>query len=515
MSSRFFRGWGLLAGLLIIVAAVRLPGLFSRAIWYDETLTLLETAGHAAPAWPRVPIPAYVAQRQFVGTPGTGQIVERLRYFSVHPLIHESLLSLWRQQLGFSLETARAFSLVCSVASVLIFYLLLRAGHIPFPLVPTLAFGLTTFGVHMGHEARPYPLALLFILLAALFAYCSVDVAAQHRSRAVGYAVAAAICCDAAFGTHYLALFSVSVILIWHIVMVWPVSRWLAVLPTLAAIPAGLMIATVLLDQIGLRPQQFAGRPGAYDQIMLLLWMNLIDLHASMIPSKALQYLVWGLLALFGTFSIVTMATHWPTMESKKRRLLVLLLLLGVVPSVGLALLNLLFGKNLTAPRYVGFALPGLAALVAYGIVELLSSRRRLGILLALILVLAQLTGVNWGREDAPGRGDSILRSLTNAVEASPASPRIVVIGAGYGRGYPGSVIYELEPQTEVVVLYKNSDLDLLQEQVSGYAEVCVFLSMEDPTSAVENEFLRRIEEKGIYTRVNYNDATLCLRQQP
>ena len=49
MPFRFSRGLAVLIGLLVVLAAVRLPGLFSRAIWYDEAITLLGTAGHGAP----------------------------------------------------------------------------------------------------------------------------------------------------------------------------------------------------------------------------------------------------------------------------------------------------------------------------------------------------------------------------------------------------------------------------------------------------------------------------------
>jgi hypothetical protein len=105
------------------------------------------------------------------------------------------------------------------------------------------------------------------------------------------------------------------------------------------------------------------------------------------------------------------------------------------------------------------------------------------------------------------------MRSLARDVETSPAPSRLAVVGAGYGRGHPGTVIYELDPETEVVVVYRDSDLDRLQEQASGYAEVCFFLSMEDLTSEVEHELLQRLRDEGRYTEVVYTGATLCLQQ--
>jgi hypothetical protein len=507
------RGLALLAGLLVVLAAVRLPGLFSRAIWYDEAITLLETAGNGAPEWPRIPAPASLAKEQFEGAPSLGWITLQLRYGDIHPPLYYWSLSLWRRGLGFSLETARAFSLLLSVSGALLLYLLLRAGRIPFPWIPTIVFGLTTFGVHMGHEARAYAFALLFILAAALFAFLSVDTGIDDKRRAAGLAALAGLCCGAALASNYLALFPVMAVLLWHLICAWRQSRWLALLPSLIAAAIGLLLLTLFSNQLGARPHQFAGRLGFLQEIWLLLWMNLADFHTSMIPSKPFQYLVWGILGFLVVFTLVQVARRWSTMERKEQRVLQLLLLLGLAPSAGIAVLNLLFDRHLSSLRYMAFALPGLAVAVSYGITSLMSSRRRFGVGLLVVLLVLQVSGVNWGLEQTPGQPDTTMRSLARAVEASPAPSRLAVVGAGYGRGHPGTVIYELDPETEVVVVYGDSDLDQLHDQASGYAEVCFFLSMEDLTSEVEHELLQRLRDEGRYTEVVYTGATLCLQQ--
>jgi hypothetical protein len=365
----------------------------------------------------------------------------------------------------------------------------------------------------MGHEARAYALALFFILAGALFAFLSVAAWAQSAARAAAFSVLAGLCCGAALATNYLALFPVVAILLWYLIIAWRQSRWLALLPAVVAGGIGLLLLSLLSNQVGARPHQFAGRLGVLQQIWLLVWMNLADFHTSMVPSKPLQYLVWGILGFLVVISVVQVARRWSTMERKEQRLLLLLLFLSLAPSAGLAVLNILFDRHLSLLRYMAFALPGLALAVSYGIATLLSSRRALGAGLLAVLLLLQVSGINWGLEQTPEQGDSGMRSVVKAVEASPAPSQLVVVGAGYGRGYPGSVIYELDPETEMVVLHRDSDLDLLLGQASGYAEVCLFLSMEGFTSEVEHELLQRLREGGHRTEVNHTGTILCLQK--
>ena len=57
----------ILAVLILVTVAVRVPGAYSRSIWYDESITLLETAGNAAPTWPAGLAPASTPKQLLVG----------------------------------------------------------------------------------------------------------------------------------------------------------------------------------------------------------------------------------------------------------------------------------------------------------------------------------------------------------------------------------------------------------------------------------------------------------------
>ena len=71
--------------LVLITVIVRVPGVFNRAIWYDEAITLLETAGNAIPAWSELPTPARTQKELLEGSPSLGEVATGLRETDVHP----------------------------------------------------------------------------------------------------------------------------------------------------------------------------------------------------------------------------------------------------------------------------------------------------------------------------------------------------------------------------------------------------------------------------------------------
>jgi uncharacterized membrane protein len=181
------------------------------------------------------------------------QILEDLRRTDIHPPVYYWLLSLWRGWFGFSLEIARSFSLLCSLATLPVLYLLLRLGDFPSPLVPTMIYALSTSAVHFGHEARAYALAVFFVIAGALLAYETVQAALQKQRVAAASAIMLALCCGAAFQTNYLSLFPVAVILFWFVVNLWPLSRPLAVSAPLLAVAIGMADFSTFLGQLGAR----------------------------------------------------------------------------------------------------------------------------------------------------------------------------------------------------------------------------------------------------------------------
>jgi len=502
--------------LLVVAAGVRLPGLFSRTIWYDEAITLLETAGHASPVWPSEPVAASVAKQYFEGWPRLSEVSEGLRRTDIHPPVYYWGLTLWRQWLGFSLETARAFSLLCSVGAVLVLYWLLQTANIEYAFVLTLVYALSTGAVLYGQIARAYALAALLMLMGALFAYLASDFAPRDRTRAGIYAVAMSVCCGVALQTNYLTLFPVGVILVWFLWQLWPVWRIGAVAGLCIAAAIGMIGFSTLWTQTGMRPHQAASYAGLLVDVKAKVLMNLtlfwsptftsMRLHRPL-PSQLLFYGVNGGLLVLMASSCAQLLRRWHELNQK---FWILLSGLACAPSAGILLLDLLFEKNLSVNRYVAFAGPAVAVIMAYGITRLLVSRQRVGWALMVILWGVQLLGINWGAEN---QIDSRVHSVARAIEAASAHSQVVIIGAGHGRGHPGALLYELNPDITVAVLTNSHNPESLLPRVQDYEDIWISFASDRATQRVEQDLLNRLQQSGQYQELWRNERTIQLRK--
>jgi hypothetical protein len=490
--------------LLLTALGVYLPGLTRHAIWYDEAITLLQTAGHASPPWPQTPTPARVAKQQFAGAPPLSAIAATLRHRDVHPPLYYWSLSLWRQWAGFSLEAARAFSLLWVLTTLVTLYLLLRAGGIEYPLVPVAVYAMSTGAVYIAQEARPYALALFLTMNGALFAYLAS--ACYERRAAAMYALVMAVCCGAAFHTNYLTLFPVGVILLWFLVQLWSLSPGVAVMAPLVAVGLGGVGVPTLLQQLGTRPDQYAGFVGFTEEIQTIRKMTLYLLWKPTFLGERLGWWIYkGPTVLLGSLIGITflhLFFHW---RESNRKLWLLLLGLAVAPSLGVVFLDCFFNKHLHQPSYLVFAGPALAAVVTYGGTKLISARRWWAIVPLAILLGVQLASINW---DSPkglmGHSGLDMRSSAGIIRASSSPSHIVVIGAGDENesGHPGAAVYELEPQTMIVILRPTSDLDGLLADVQNYEDVWLIQAVDHATAEVEDGFADRLRESGRYREV-------------
>ncbi len=476
----------LLLALLVVLAAVRVPCLVQRAVYYNEALTLLEVSGHPRPSWPSDPVPASVGKEQLEGATIAG------RRITIHPSLYYWGLSQWRKLFGDSIEAARAFSMPFSLATVLLVYLLARAARMKHPLVPTLFFGLTMGSVHFAHEARNYSMSCFFVTLGALLAYAGSQTPVTPRGRAVGYASALGVSCGLAFYTHYLTLFPIGVILLWFLLFRWRASRVLAILPAvLAAVPlaAGLLVSRAAEHRPG------AGGGSLSRQLVSLAEAHLMVLFTGIYIGFIRTVLVWVLLIALLVFGIWQLRRVPRGMDGK---LVLLLAGLAAAPFAGVLLLHLWYGRYFYEPRYTVLAGPALAIFISYGLLQLVAVKRRLGLCLLTALPLLQLTGINWTYEKPPSYlGGSEMRTFAATVRARTPASQVVAIGAGAGRGVPGTVVYELDPSTMMLVFDEKTDLEGLASAVERYEDVWVVFSGEPHTAGVEKKLVERLVKLG------------------
>lgn len=504
----------LLIGLLIFSVVIRLPGLFSRAIWYDEAITLLETTGNARPSWPQKPVSASTAKKLFEGAPTLIKIAKDLRQTDIHPPVYYWLLSLWRRWISFSLENARAFSLVCSIGSILALYLILNAGKIKRPIIPSLIYATSTNAVFFGHEARAYALASLMIGMGTLFAYLASEVALRNKTHLAIYSTAMAICCGVAFQTNYLTLFSACIILLWFLICLWPASRFIAVVSLLLAVSIWLIGLPSFLKQLGMRTHQAVGFVGIFPEITKIIKMNMDVICTLMFRNNILNLLLLAVLLWVLIVMMLITATqirrHW---FETNRKLLVLFFGLACAPSLGLFMMDLIFDKNLANSRYLMLAGPALSVILAYGITLPISSLRAMRIILLAILLIFQMAVINWGFERSSCQGGSNMRSLAITIKTSSSHSHIVVIGVGYGRGDPGSIIYELDDEAMIVVLDKDSKIEELMADLQEYDDIWVVYSSDRKTANIENNLLNHIQKSGRYMKVFHEQSAIHLRK--
>jgi hypothetical protein len=466
--------------LLLVAAAVRMPSLLVRSIWEDEATTLLETAGHFSPTWPSEPVYAGVLKKQYLeGTPTLGAIVEGLRRVDVHPPVYYSLLSLWRRWLGFSLETARTLSLICSLATILVLYLLLRSARIENPLVPTLIYSLTTVAIDYGTDARSYALATLLIMSSALYAYLASEHAPYHSKRAIIYALVMAVGCGIAFHTNYLTLFPTGVILLWSVMYLWRAWGVAALaFPLIAASIWALSLSTVL-SQFNRPILGHSGFVGIVAEVVNVFGLTLGVLWTpKFIPrpqirafnNLAILVISYGGWLILISTTLVQLLRRW---SATNRKFWILWFGLAIAPPLGLFLIDLLLDKVLHQIRYFVYAGPALAVFAAYGVARLMSSRPRLGTLVLMLLLGVQITGIYWGGWPDDRRTDRWARMARTIERTSSPSHVVLVVNTAIG-DYPGALIYELDklnPQTMVLVMSDQNEKET-QAAIQEYTDI-------------------------------------------
>lgn len=508
--------------LVLITLAVRLPGVFNRAIWYDEAITLLETAGNSIPQWSESPTPARTQKELLVGTPTFSEIARGLRETDVHPPVYYGLLSKWRRLVGASIEAARTFSVLCSTGAVIFLFLLLRASGFGYPWVPSLVYSLTSGAVHYAHEARNYSLALFFLLAAAYLGYLSTSKAQNNRLQFWIFSVAMAVLYGLAFQTHYLAIFPIFYLILWYVFWIPRGNRLLALPATILTIGISMVALSTLASQLGARPKQFQKVLGFGQELWKTVDFNFEMLWNPVISSTGVLVSVIFTFLVLILIGVLYTRSAWDMVDKK---LFTMMAGVAIMPSLGVLALDIIFSKNLGKSSYVFFAGPAIVYLLTMA-VERGSDRghgeaRRVTARLARsapfvlpFFVGLQLTGINFDLERTPGFAGSSLRSLTSKIEASSPSPA-VVIGAGHGRGDPATVIYELRPDTQVCVLDRDSDISTLSSELASFDVVWIVFAKGRTTAAVEESLVEVLTSDGGFRVVSRTKRIAYLKKRP
>ncbi|MBW4093141.1 MAG: hypothetical protein HIU82_18880 [Proteobacteria bacterium] len=375
--------------VLLLGACVLAGAAVRRGAEYDEAYSLFVVAGTPRPDWPAVVFTAARVRRVIAATAGPARIAAELRATDVHPPLYFWVLAAWRRLVGPGLRAARALSVLAALAALAaVGAIAVEAGV---PPVPAMLFTLGCYGfAYTGAIARNFA-------LAEALALAGVWLVLRRRDRPPGRGgpaadVAAGLLLGAACFTNYLAAFTAAAVVLalcwraWHADgwrawraggwRAWRADGWrarragplagfgraLACLGGLAVwLPVGLWF---LLAQGGSRPGQFP--PFRLGPGLVLLGRDAagaifggLPLYAAGPARAALGAgLAAGLVGLVGLI-----AWRWRGIGRAEAR--GLLTLCAAAPAAGLLALGLACDSTPIELRYLAFATPFFALLLA------------------------------------------------------------------------------------------------------------------------------------------------------
>ena len=137
--------------ILVMAFGIRIVGILSRPIWYDEAFSILfSEKGLSAMLYGTLSQTA------------TGSA-------DIHPLGYYTILWVWMKIFGQSIPAARMFSIVVSLASlVLVYQIALTLFNETAAITAALLLSVLPFQVHFAQEIRMYSLLSFWLLLATL-----------------------------------------------------------------------------------------------------------------------------------------------------------------------------------------------------------------------------------------------------------------------------------------------------------------------------------------------------------
>ena len=464
-----------LPAALIVAAMVLLSAAWMRGAEYDEQYTLFLTSGVARPVWPAHPFAAGEVKRLQAGHAGLATIAHDLRTTDVHPPLYFWIVDGWRKVFGASLFAVRLASVVFSLAALGMVALIARRVGIPAATATLLAVGCYGF-VYTGVVARGFALANLLTLAGV-----AVLLRAEQRSSG-RLALAAGVLLGAATFSNYLAAFVGAACLLWLIPR--PGHLWRCASIGLAVwLPVDLWF---FLAQRQSREGQFAPfdamsatmRLARYGAANVVGGLPLyVGGPAGQIVAVALALL---LLALAGL-------TIWRWREIGNSAARWLLIMAAAAPPVGLLVLGVTFRSTPIELRYLAFAVPFIALLLAGAVASL--PRRPRHAVCGLVLAVQALSLA--GMMTRPETMQPARAAATAA--AALASDGVVLLPRGNdGVGIVGAFAIEASPTLPLMVVGKDQTAEDVRARAGGLHRVVLALLGQDDDSRATLPIMRQ-----------------------
>jgi hypothetical protein len=466
--------------VLLLAAFVLAAGAALRSTEYDESYTRLVTSLVPRPQWPAEPFtPASVAAT-LEATAGPGKVAENLRHSDVHPPLYFWLAGAWRAAGGTSVEALRALSVLLALGAVGAFMAAAAASGLP-PLATGLGTALAYGFAYTGGVARGFALAHLLLGLSTL-ALVLAWRRASPRMAALG-----GLAAGGASFSNYLAAFPGAALVGWLLITPLPWRDRLRLLVA-AALPFLLVQGGNLyffLAQRDSRPGQFEAfsLPAA---AALLAQFNLANLFGGLplyVEGLERVAVAAGITALFA-LGVAAVALRWRAIGPTRW-----LWLCGfVAPSAGLFLLGAMFGNMPIELRYVAFAAPFAAALLAGAAAGWTRYLPKLAPAAFVLVLFVQAVGVV-GMALHPATQQTYRGAIAALRPVLGPDTLLLVPRGNDGVGIVGAVLAEA-PRDQPLLVLRRSDPAELAARVAPYRRV-VLLGITDRDGATQEAMAR------------------------
>ncbi len=399
-----------------------------RGAEYDEGYTVFLASGNPRPDWPTAPFRAGEVRAAFDGRSTLPDIARDLRATDVHPPLYFWAAEEWRRLVGPDLFALRLLSVLFGGGTLLSVALLAAEAEVP--AVPAMLLTLGCYGFsYTAAVARGFALAELLALLGVWL------VLRAGRCGRVPAALAGGVLLGLASFANYLAAFLGAAALLWLLLRLRrraPVFA-AAALGFMAVLPADLWF---FLAQRGSRAGQFP--PFHWLPSLARLAQYAAGALFGGLPLYAegrLRLALGALLAALLAALVGLIGTEWRRIGRAEARSL--LALAALAPPAGLIALGLVFDNTPIELRYLAYATPFFALLLA-GAAAALPARRGAAVLMLVLAVqAAALAGLAWRPETMQPQAEA-------AREAAALAGRegLVLVPRGNdGVGVVGAVI--------------------------------------------------------------------------
>jgi hypothetical protein len=433
---------------LTVAAVLALRHIRAASIWYDETITLLTLTGHAVPDWSG-------NSSQFEGTAGIARILRDLYRFDVHPPLYFWTAAAWRVVAGPSLEALRLLSALFVLASIWLLYRVASDLPIRHPALPALVYAFSGAATQYAYTARAYGMAVFLIILTLY--------GAQRQKVWTGLAAASCI------AVHYFSALCVGPLVIFFCFVDWKDHRRWSLWTACSFLIVAASLTPLVLVHFSARPDQYVAPAFLASGLRAIV----TGAFGAAFPGSSVMLL--RLAALL----CVALCAAGGVLQSLRK---------GVpIPSIvwaayitGFFLLALLTHRSVSqmpVGYYLGFSAPFLALLLGFGI----DAIPQIQPVLIGLLIFSAATRMS---PYVPA-GDS--RSMIAAIRPA-CRGCVIVVGAGFGRGFPGSIKYEAG---NLPVLVLSDNFASTVKQAQAFPSVYFVPSNEPPTAKLEKEFIQ------------------------